>query len=247
MKIALLTDIHGNKFALDAVLQDLQQHQVDELICLGDLIAIGPHSNEVLHTIMNMDNVKVITGNHDEAVLSLFFNESYPSSHNHARPHHEWVSQQLTNEQAVFLKEQPRQISKMINGNHLLCTHYAYKPGMESTPIAEDPYKRIMEPTLHNMNILFSHYEEDVIAFGHHHPKHDFKSDNKYYINPGALGCNDRNIACYAILDLSSKEVKVEYIKVPYDHTPLLQAYDRFSVPQRDELRRIFHGQGRSD
>jgi len=248
MKYALLADIHGNNYALQAVLNDLQHEKIDEIMCLGDLIAIGPHSNEVVHTIINLPNTSVITGNHDEAVLSLYFDETYPESHIHAKPHHEWVAEQLTYEKADFLRKQPRQITQTINGTQLLLSHYAYKQGLESSPISQDPYKRIMEPSSLNMETLFSSCDEDVVAFGHHHPKHDFQVKGKHYINPGSLGCNDEEKARYAILTISDNgESSVEYKEVPYDRSPLLQAYDDLAVPQRDELRQIFHGQGRSE
>ncbi|KGX84177.1 metallophosphoesterase family protein [Pontibacillus marinus] len=248
MKYALLADIHGNKHALQAVLEDLQYQKIDKIMCLGDLIAIGPHSNEVLHTIMNMPNISIITGNHDEAVLSLYFNEPYPDSHKHAKPHHEWVAQQLSDDQAQYLKKSPRQITEDINDIRLLCTHYAYKQGMESSPIEKDPYKRIMEPTSQNMATLFSQNDQDIIAFGHHHPKHDFHIKGQHYINPGSLGCNDKPLARYAILSISKEgKYSIAHKEVPYNRAPLLQDYDDLSVPQRDELRKIFHGQGRSE
>ncbi|MEI4769072.1 metallophosphoesterase family protein [Psychrobacillus sp. FJAT-51614] len=52
MKLAIITDIHGNEMALEAVLQEIDQHgDIEEIWCLGDMIAMGPETNEVLFTL----------------------------------------------------------------------------------------------------------------------------------------------------------------------------------------------------
>ena len=53
MKIGIISDIHGNKKALDAVLKQLEKENIDKIICLGDLIGGAPRSEEVVQKEMN--------------------------------------------------------------------------------------------------------------------------------------------------------------------------------------------------
>jgi predicted phosphodiesterase len=78
-RVAIITDIHGNIYALNAVLHDMKDKSVDFIYCLGDMIGIGHQSNEVLDVLFGIDNISIITGNHDEAVLALLHNEPYPN------------------------------------------------------------------------------------------------------------------------------------------------------------------------
>ena len=68
MRIAVISDIHGNLVALDAVLQDLEQDTYDEIICLGDLALRGPQPRECLERIEEL-RCPVVMGNTDEWLL----------------------------------------------------------------------------------------------------------------------------------------------------------------------------------
>lgn len=68
MKIALISDIHGNLEALTAVLEDIDNQGVDALYCLGDVVGYGPNPCECLSTIRDRC-AKVILGNHDQGAL----------------------------------------------------------------------------------------------------------------------------------------------------------------------------------
>jgi len=89
MKFAVVSDIHSNIPALDAVLKDIEEQKVEKLICLGDVIGYGPHPIECAEKIMNRCDV-VICGNHDEALKmgGLGFN-------GRARRAIEWTQEQL--------------------------------------------------------------------------------------------------------------------------------------------------------
>ncbi len=68
MRRALISDIHGNLEALQAVLADIKSQNVREIICLGDIIGYGPNPNECLDLVMNHCRVTIL-GNHDQAAL----------------------------------------------------------------------------------------------------------------------------------------------------------------------------------
>ena len=60
MKIGLISDIHGNKKALDAVLEQLEKENIDKIICIGDLVGGAPMSEEVVQKIIKYGGQKVV-------------------------------------------------------------------------------------------------------------------------------------------------------------------------------------------
>src|SRR5690606_28326882 len=67
MKIAVLSDIHANILAFEAVLHDLSQQEYDAVYCLGDLVGYNVFPNEVVHLVRKY-KIPTIMGNHDEAI-----------------------------------------------------------------------------------------------------------------------------------------------------------------------------------
>jgi putative phosphoesterase len=79
VKIGIISDIHSNLEALEAVLEALKEENVDRVLCLGDLVGYGPDPNECIHRVMDSSDV-VIAGNHDQGAVGLtpleHFNEN---------------------------------------------------------------------------------------------------------------------------------------------------------------------------
>ena len=71
MKIAVLSDIHGNMEAFREVVKYLEKEQIKKVLILGDIIDYGPHSNEVITCLMDLpwEIICNIRGNHEEAVI----------------------------------------------------------------------------------------------------------------------------------------------------------------------------------
>ena len=68
MRIALISDIHGNQLALEAVLRDAHAQGADRVACLGDVATLGPQPLAVLHTLQEL-GCPCILGNHDSFLL----------------------------------------------------------------------------------------------------------------------------------------------------------------------------------
>ena len=68
MRVALISDIHGNAIALEAVLRDITRVGADRTICLGDTATLGPSPVEVLGMLRDL-RIPCITGNHDAFLL----------------------------------------------------------------------------------------------------------------------------------------------------------------------------------
>ncbi|MDZ7548359.1 metallophosphoesterase family protein, partial [Clostridium perfringens] len=72
MKIAAISDIHGNIYSLLKVLEDIDEQRVDLIVCLGDLVGYGPHPNEVIALIKRRE-IPCLKGNYDASVVDEGF------------------------------------------------------------------------------------------------------------------------------------------------------------------------------
>ncbi len=91
------------------------------------------------------------------------------------------------------------------------------------------------------MQRLYGEYDGDVILFGHHHPVHLFQDEKKRYVNPGALGVARDELARFAILSDGENGMQIDVRAVPYDKRTFLKKMERYEVPQRDVMFRLFY------
>ena len=108
--------------------------------------------------------------------------------------------------------------------------------------ISKDPYHKIVQPSLENLNNLFDECKEDIICFGHHHPLQFFKTEDKIYLNPGSLGCYHKPIARYAIISFDNNSVDVALREVEYDNTGFLETFKNLDIPNKESIFEDFYG-----
>jgi len=235
MKVAILTDIHGNTPALQAVLNDIdQQGDIEQIFCLGDMIGIGPYSNEVIEMLYSRDHMTAIAGNHEAAVLHLLQGRGPLEGHKGMQEHHEWVGGQLSQESIKRIQNLPQSIEKEVEGHHILLTHYHMNDNKLDTIDRE--------PSGVKWDAKYKGTPYDLICFGHYHILHYFRTEQRVYMNPGALGCNDLAIARYGIVDFQKERLDVRFTAVPYGNRQYLQAYEHLNVPDKDFILKAFHG-----
>ncbi|WP_172369629.1 metallophosphoesterase family protein [Sporosarcina jiandibaonis] len=243
MKFAVITDIHGNAPALVAALNEIdKRNDIEHIYCLGDMIAIGPDTNAVLELLFSRDEISMVTGNHDEAVLAIIKGEPHPLSHPHVKEHHQWIAEGIDEKFIDKLDGLPRFIRKNISGRSVFFTHYHVDAKKMDAHISDDPYARIVQPILENMVGLFGPQNVDLICFGHHHPVHFFKGEHTTYLNPGSLGCAKNSVARYAVVTIEADDIQVDLLEAEYDNTGFLMSYEILNVPARDFILKAFHG-----
>ncbi|WP_312099496.1 metallophosphoesterase family protein [Niallia sp.] len=249
MKIGIITDVHGNGPALKAVLQEIDtRKEIERIYCLGDMIGIGPDTNEVLGLLFSRKDISMITGNHDEAILALLKREEYPLSHTHTKVHHQWIADNMDKSYIPNLEKLPRTIDTIIEGHSVLFTHYHIKESKRNSHISQDSFSEIVEASFKPINDLFKGYNKELICFGHNHPVHFFQSKKTAFLNPGSLGCNLQPIASYAIANIDKEKIEISLEKVAYDNSFFLESYETLKVPDREFIINIFHGdQNRKD
>lgn len=185
---AVISDIHGNLEAFEAVLGDIPG-EVERVFCLGDVIGYGASPNECCD-LVRREEIPVITGNHDLAVVDLdtdlnWFN---PVAEAAVR----WTREQLNEENQNFLRSRPR----MMQTSEALFVHGSVR----------DPDEYIIDGTTaaENLAVLKSEYPNIPICFfGHTHVKAvapspngsavesdslDLSTNGPYLVNPGSVG-----------------------------------------------------------
>ena len=103
MRYAILSDIHGNHDALDAVLRGLERETIDSCVCLGDIVGYGPEPAECLHRIRKVSDY-VVAGNHDLAVADKLSIDGFNVL---AREATLWTRNELSEEDISYLAELP--------------------------------------------------------------------------------------------------------------------------------------------
>src|SRR4051812_42405463 len=102
MRIAILSDVHGNCVGLDAALADLQQHPADQLVCLGDMIQGGPQPAEVVARLRSLD-CPIVMGNADAWLLNEQATDAEPSTPQQLAVR-EWQLTRLSPDDCAFIE-----------------------------------------------------------------------------------------------------------------------------------------------
>ena len=219
-RYAILSDIHGNLFALKEVINDLNNQDIDSIILLGDLIDYGMQSNEVIEYVKDTFLEKIICniwGNHEKAILTKDFTHF---SSKRGVESAKFTESQLTAESNDYLNNELIQDGKYefeIANKKILAVHGSLN----------DYYWKAIFPD--NLNGDYSDF--DIVLSGHSHYPHVFQHfyevDNPdmrnkkavLFINPGSVGQprNHNPNAQYAILDTDSMGVELRYVKYPKD------------------------------
>ena len=107
MRCAILSDVHGNLDALEAVLADAaQQSAIDQLWCLGDLVGYGPQPNECI-ALLRDRNALCVAGNHDWAAIGKMDTADFNPEATEAAV---WTGQQLSDDHRAYLDSLPAQL-----------------------------------------------------------------------------------------------------------------------------------------
>ncbi|WP_406944305.1 metallophosphoesterase family protein [Halobacillus sp. SY10] len=239
-RLAVLTDVHGNIYALKAALRDIKEQRVDHLFCMGDLIGIGPFSNQVCEYFYSLKDTEIVRGNHDEAVLALMNGNPYPESRIDVKEHHQWIADRLYKRYANWLESLPRQVNTKIEARTFQFTHYPMDSKSSQQPISEDPFDQLVPPNEENFSQLDELEAETVVCFGHDHDVHHFSMNERVFFNPGSLGCYDEPYARYGIIEIDGRKVRFIKRKVPYPMDTYVEYLNQIDFPRKEVILKIF-------
>lgn len=226
-RVAIISDIHGNLEALKAVLNDIKERKIDNIICLGDIISKGTHQHECLNLIRNNCNI-VLRGNCDE-----YFSGSFDLSSKD-----DWIiwnQSKLTDEDKKYLQNLPYCYEFYMSGRLVRLLHASPKK-INNFVGNIDTIDRLYSLFLPSNNTI-SKEKADVVIYGHIHIPFMQKIYNRVIINTGSVGnaidvfrndekdgnVKNTTVANYLVIsgNIDSKNIdeKISYelISIPYD------------------------------
>jgi len=221
MKIAVISDIHANVYALMNVLEDIDNEKVDTIICLGDLVGYGPHPNEVI-SIIRSRNILCIKGNYDSSVVDNEYSYIRETPINSfSLP---WAVHELREENRIFLENLPSTITLNIANKNLLFVHGS--PNKINEYLFKDG-----DNTLNIMNSISS----DVLICAHTHIPGIKEFANKVYVNCGSIGKSKigRPNITYCILNINKQDgINFQIKEIPYEFNKIVKDMTILDFPK---------------
>ncbi len=243
MRILILSDIHANLVALEAVIKDADKFE--RVWCLGDVVGYGPEPNQCIERLRKFE-LLCLAGNHDWAVLDKLDLEEFNPD---ARRAAIWTRNQLTSNSLEWLSALPERVP--VQEEKFTLVH-----GSPRYPI----WEYVLTPAVARIN--FDHFETQLCLIGHTHvpvlyryhrdekmaiaePLHEtfpiVLGPERMMINPGSVGQprDGDPRAAYAILDLGT--LTLTHHRVPYDIAATQATMEQAKLPTR-LIQRLSYG-----
>lgn len=240
MKIGVISDIHSNYLALNAVLEEFDKKKIDKIICCGDIIGIGPNPEETVQLLMRKkEKLIIVTGNHEQYLIEGLPKEIHEDKRKMSleeRQNHEWNHSKLSKESRKFINEMSIFENIKIENKKIHIVHYPRN--------IDNKYKKhIKSPTINECEELFNNIEADIFLYGHTHTVNVNNKEHKWYINPGALGCpGSTNIANSGILEIKNDKIDYKQLVVVYDVDKVIDEIQKLQFPFYKGILKIFYG-----
>ena len=250
MRIAVISDIHGNDIALDAVLDDIERKGgADVFWVLGDLVAVGHAPIKVLEHLQQITNAIFIRGNTDRYVCT---GERPSPDFDEVRSDTTLLGQLVEVEGAFswaqgavtvagwleWLSALPIEFREQLpDGTLVLCVH--------ASPNRDDGSGINHNMSEHEIEALVSNCEEDLICVGHTHQPFNIYVSGKHILNPGSVSnpVGEDVRACYAMIQADKLGYEVELRRVEYNQQAVIEILERMKHPARRFIIRHLRGE----
>lgn len=213
MKVAVLSDIHGNFQALESVMEDVKANNCEQVFCLGDLAMAGPQPRMVIDYVRKKNNWTVIQGNTDKMIADFSpeilqnVKNNFPVMANALADDVIFIEE----DKKDYLRNLPAQKELTLEGVKLLLVHGS--PRRNNEDILPDMPLKIIEEMLEGTNA-------DLIFCGHTHVPAGYQTNKKQtVVNVGSAGrpMTDEPKACYVIADFQDGGFSIEHRFIDYD------------------------------
>jgi predicted phosphodiesterase len=247
MRLAIISDIHGNAYALDVALADIAAQGVDQIVCLGDAIQGGAQPAETVQRLRDL-RCPVVMGNADAWLLT-----GHETGHEGVTPVQEavrqWSLAQLSAADRAFIAAFPPTVRVAVTATDALqCFH--------GSPASFDD---IILPTMPDADVwpYFQGHDARWFTGGHTHLQQLRHINDGFFFNPGSIGVTYRRHqpdddavrlapwAEYAILSVTPTMVSVEFRQAPITVARLLEIVEHSGRPHWERLREEYGESGR--
>ena len=227
IKVAIISDIHGNSVALKEVLKDAKLNNVDEYIFSGDLVNDLPFGNETLEIVKKTSD-KVLKGNKEQYLIE--FEEEKYDWKNIQFKNTRFMYDELTEENKAYIRKLPHCISLEYEGVKLLVAHGSPKSVEE---LLNRRFKDLIEKYVKEL-------DADALIFGHTHEPMWYEYINgKLVLNAGCAGVSPHYIgkAEYVILSINNGKIEnIDLRLVDYDIEKVKQKIIESGILKEDKV-----------
>ena len=216
VKVAVISDIHGNYVALEEVIKDAKMQGAEKYIFTGDLINEFPFGNKVINLIKDLQkdfDVYVVKGNREQYLIE--YDEYKYTWENIQFKNTIFMRNELTDESFEFIKQLPFSLSIKIEDLSFKIFHGSIYNISEFIHSYDD---MLMEKVANES-------EEDILLFGHSHQRiWEREAYGKLFINAGCSGVSKMNPkhAEYLIMNIDGKNINIDERNIEFD-TDLLK------------------------
>jgi len=216
MRIAVISDIHGNMEALNAVLEDIKLMECDKIFALGDYAMAGPQPTLATEWFMNNPenlDITMIQGNTD-SYIAEYSEGMYEAVRKNAPIMAEALKNDvkiLSPEQKEFLKNLPAQLEVEIDGIKFLLVHGSPRKNNENI---------LPETTMEEVEEMLAHTDANIVLCGHTHIPCGFQTTKRQTaVNAGSVGrpFTERPDACYLTVTIEDGKYVFQHRFVKYD------------------------------
>lgn len=212
IKVAVISDIHGNMEALSSVLKDIDNSEIKKLLILGDLALMGPEPNETISFIKNLPQkyeIEIIQGNTDLFITS----QQLPNVPDFAKNSILYAQANLSKENIEFLKSLPQTKSITIGETSILLTHGSPRKNDENILPAQ---------SIETIKPMLAGVCEALILCGHTHLPAGYQIEKQTVVNVGSVGrpFTENQKSCYVVLEIDEEKpnaFSVEHRFIAYD------------------------------
>ncbi|HLO33854.1 MAG TPA: metallophosphoesterase family protein [Anaerolineales bacterium] len=240
MRIAVISDMHGNDLAFEVVEADIRNQKIDQIVCLGDAVQGGPQPAGIVQRLRRL-KCPVVMGNADAWLLSGVETADEGIPPERLKKMGEirlWSLSQLTEGDIDFISNfQPTVTIKLEEGLDLLCFH--------GSPASFDDVILPAAPQEEFQKFLGASADH-ILTGGHTHAQQIRRNGKYFFFNPGSVGfAYSHNQpddgfhadpwAEYAILTAEAGQVSLEFRRVPFEAEELIRIYRASGRPFAEE------------
>ncbi len=227
IKVAIISDIHGNSVALKEVLEDARRSNVDDYIFLGDLVNDLPFGNETLEIVKNTSD-KVLKGNKEQYLIE--FEEEKYAWENIQFKNTRFMYNELTEENREYIRKLPHCMNLEYEGVKILVAHGSPKSVEE---LLNHRFRELIEKYVDEL-------DADALIFGHTHEAMWYEYINgKLVLNAGCAGVSPHYVgkAEYVILTINNGKIEnIDLRLVDYDIEKVKQKIIESGILNEDKV-----------
>ncbi|HEY8394826.1 MAG TPA: metallophosphoesterase family protein [Thermaerobacter sp.] len=233
MRVAIISDVHGNLPALEAVLADIDRRSADAVYCLGDVCFKGPHAAECVDRLRQR-GIPTVRGNTDRYLAGAAAGEVPEQARALLAPWREALGE----ERLAWLRDLPGHIEATVDGIRVLLVHGS--PRSDEEPILPWPVNGAGQGAGAPVALeeVLAGVTAGVVCFGHHHLQLAWRHGERLLLGPGSVGMpfDGDPRAAYALLEVDPEgaRAQVSLVRVRYDVEATIAAHRRLGFDKVD-------------